>query len=193
VHPILFSFGAFTFAGHVWGPYNLNTYGLMMAMAFLVSVPLLAHDVAKILGPKVGLSSNEAFQRTVDLFVWIIPASLVGGRLFYVLENHAEFHGQWLDAFKIWQGGLVFYGGLVGAIVAALVWMRSQKWPVVLFLDIAAPYILLKLWAGWDAIWKAVAPASWIPCAVSCFRASVTGCPTFPLSCGSFTATWPSS
>jgi len=143
VHPILFSFGAFTFAGHVWGPYNLNTYGLMMALAFLCTVPLLARDTAKILGPKVGLSSNEAFQRTVDLFVWIIPASLIGGRLFYVLENHAEFQGQWLDALKIWQGGLVFYGGLVGAIAAAVVWMKHHKWPIALFIDIAAPYILL--------------------------------------------------
>jgi phosphatidylglycerol:prolipoprotein diacylglycerol transferase len=103
----------------------------------------LARDVARLLGPKVGLGSVDAFQKTWDLFAWVIPMSLVGGRIFYVLENHTEFQGQWLDAFKIWQGGLVFYGGLLGAIVAALVWMRSQGWPAVFFFDIAAPYILL--------------------------------------------------
>lgn len=143
MHPILCSFGPFHWGTWVWGPFTLNTYGLMIALAFAVNVPLLARDTGRWLGPRVGLKPTEAFQKTWDLFVWVIPASLVGGRLFYVLENHAEFHGQWLDAFKIWQGGLVFYGGLLGALLAAWFWMRREKWPVALFLDIAAPYVLL--------------------------------------------------
>jgi phosphatidylglycerol:prolipoprotein diacylglycerol transferase len=143
VHPILATFGPFHLLSRDWGPFNINSYGLMIALAFALSVPLLARDVARLLGPRIGLNPQDAFQKTWDMFAWVIPASLLGGRLFYVLENHKEFHGQWMDAFKLWEGGLVFYGGLLGAIVAAWYWMKSEKWHVALFIDIAAPYILL--------------------------------------------------
>jgi phosphatidylglycerol:prolipoprotein diacylglycerol transferase len=143
MHPILFTLPSFQFLSHEWGPFTLNSYGLMMALSFALSLPLLARDTGRLLAPKVGIRASEGFQKTWDMFVWVILSSLFGGRLFYVLENHEEFEGQWLDAFKLWQGGLVFYGGLLGALVAAWLWMRREKWPVVFFFDIAAPYILL--------------------------------------------------
>jgi len=159
MHPILFTLPSFQFLSHEWGPFTLNSYGLMMALSFALSLPLLARDTGRLLAPKVGIRASEGFQKTWDMFVWVILSSLFGGRLFYVLENHEEFEGQWLDAFKLWQGGLVFYGGLLGALVAAWLWMRREKWPVVFFFDIAAPYILLghAIARGWwttDAAWS---------------------------------------
>lgn len=51
--------------------------------------------------------------------------------------------GPWCDALAIWQGGLVYYGGLFGAILAALGWFKREKWPMAYSFDLVAPYILL--------------------------------------------------
>jgi len=143
MHPILFTIHPFTMFGRSFGPFELYTYGLMLALAFAVGLPLLAKDTGRFLAPRVGLTPEQGFNLTFDLFTWVIPFSLVGGRLFFVVENHTEFTGSWLEWFYIWEGGLVYYGGLVGAVLAALVWLHKNKWPIPLFLDLAAPYILL--------------------------------------------------
>src|SRR6185295_83742 len=143
MHPILWSFGPFTLAGHVIGPLRFYSYGLCLAIALGVSISLFARDVGKNLAPRIGLTYQQAFQRVFDLATWVIVFSLLGARLFYVLENHTEFTGKWLEAFEIWKGGLVFYGGLFGALLAAYFWIKNEKWPMATFFDLVAPYILL--------------------------------------------------
>jgi len=126
------------------GPLHFYSYGLCLALGLGLSIYLYAKDCGKYIAPKVGLGYQQAFQKAFDLGTWVIVSSILGARLFYVLENHAEFtNGHWLDAVKIWQGGLVFYGGLFGAIGAAVVWFRVEKWPVGFSFDLVAPYILL--------------------------------------------------
>lgn len=144
MHPILASLPAFTILGHVIGPVHFYSYGLCLATALGLSIYLYARDVGRLVAPRLGLTAEEGFQKTFDLGMWVIVCSLVGARVFYVLENHSEFeNGHWLDAVKIWQGGLVFYGGLFGAIAAGLVWFRAEKWPLQYCFDLVSPYILL--------------------------------------------------
>src|SRR5690242_2317023 len=132
MHPILFSFGPFTFFGHEWGPLRFYSYGLCLAVALAFSIYLFARDAGKYLAPPLKSSYDKVFQKTFDLAVWVILSSIVGARVFYVLENHAEFeNGHWLEAFFIWQGGLVYYGGLFGALAAGIAWVRQEKWPVL--------------------------------------------------------------
>src|ERR1019366_3919839 len=142
--PILLSLGPFTLFGHMVGPLHFYSYGLCLAVALGLSIYLYARDVGKNIAPRKGLTYQEGVQKTFDLGTWVIIASLIGARLFYALENYTEFqNGHWFDAFKIWQGGLVFYGGLFGAIVAAVIWFRIDKWPMSYSFDLVAPYILL--------------------------------------------------
>ncbi|HEY5039955.1 MAG TPA: prolipoprotein diacylglyceryl transferase [bacterium] len=134
MHPILFSLG----------PFHIYSYGLCLALAFVVSLSLLARDISRYIGPKMGLKPQQGFQLTFELGTWVILGSLLGARIFFVWENHFLFEGGlWLDAFKIWQGGLVFYGGLIGGVLTGIFWARKQKWPLAYLLDISAPYILL--------------------------------------------------
>src|SRR5581483_6356708 len=90
------------------GPLHFYSYGLCMAVALGLSIYLFARDAGTYIAPKVGLNFQQGFQKAFDLGVYVIICSLLGARLFYVMENHAELgNGNWLDAFKIWQGGLV--------------------------------------------------------------------------------------
>ncbi len=139
-----FSIPAFTLLGHVFGPIYFYTYGLCMAVALGFSIYLFAGDAGRFIAPKVGLTYQQGFQKAFDLGVYVIVCSLLGARIFYVLENHSEFgNGQWPDALKIWQGGLVFYGGLFGAVAVAWIWFKVEKWPMSYCFDLVAPYILL--------------------------------------------------
>jgi len=142
--PILLTLGPFNLFGHSFGPLHFYSYGLCLAVALGLSIYLYARDVGKYIAPKMGLTFQDGIQKTFDLGTWVIICSILGARIFYVMENHVEFqNGRWLDAFKVWQGGLVFYGGLFGALIAAFVWMRKEKWPLDYSFDLVAPYILL--------------------------------------------------
>ncbi len=143
MYPILLSLGPFSFAGHVWGPLHFYSYGLCLALALGISITLFAYDAKRNLAGKVKLNPELVFQKVFDLAVGVIFASLVGARLFFVLENHQEFTAKWWEAFYIWQGGLVYYGGLFGAVIAALVWFQHEKWPMAFSFDLVAPYISL--------------------------------------------------
>ena len=143
MHPILATWGPFLIFGHSFGPVRFYSYGFCLALALGVSITLFARDAGRKMAPKVGLSYDQCFQKVFDLAMWVVVFSIIGARIFYALENHDEFKGHWLDAFKVWQGGLVFYGGLFGAVIAAFFWFRAEKWPFALSFDLVAPYILL--------------------------------------------------
>ena len=114
MHPILYSFGVFHLFGLTLGPVELYSYGLCLALALGLSITLFARDAGQYIAPKVRLTRAEAFQRVFDLAVWVILSSIAGARLFYALENYQEFEGHWIEIFFVWQGGLVYYGGLFG-------------------------------------------------------------------------------
>jgi phosphatidylglycerol:prolipoprotein diacylglycerol transferase len=144
VYPILFTLDySFSVWGHVFGPFHFYSYGLCLAVALGVCITLFAYDAKLNLSKRINLNPDITFQKVFDLAVWVIVFSLLGARLFYVLENHQEFEGKWLDSFKIYQGGLVYYGGLFGAILAALGWFKNEKWPMAYSFDLVAPYISL--------------------------------------------------
>jgi phosphatidylglycerol:prolipoprotein diacylglycerol transferase len=143
MHQYLWSSDVVTLFGHSFGPFHIYSFAVCLTLGLGVSIFLYARDAGKTIAPKVGLNYEQGFQKALDLGIWVIVCSLAGARLFYVLENHAEYAGKWLDAFKVWQGGIVFYGGLFGAVAATYFWFKIEKWPLAFSFDLAAPYILL--------------------------------------------------
>ncbi|SPD73739.1 Prolipoprotein diacylglyceryl transferase [uncultured Desulfobacterium sp.] len=102
MHPDLFSIG----------PVTLHTYGLFVALGFFVGLM-----VAKKLGEPAGLSRDQV----MDMGFIIILSAIIGSRVMYVLMNTSYYTRNPLDMFKIWQGGLVFSGGVL-AVVLTMVW-----------------------------------------------------------------------
>jgi len=86
--------------------------------------------------------STEAI---ADVTLWIMLGVIVGARTTYVVTYWKdEFAGQPLtEIFAIWHGGLVFYGGLVGAIIAGTIYLRWKKLPLWKIADVLAPSIAL--------------------------------------------------
>jgi phosphatidylglycerol---prolipoprotein diacylglyceryl transferase len=80
-----------------------------------------------------------------DVTLWIMLGTILGARAVYVATYWKdEFAGQPLsEIFAIWHGGLVFYGGLIGAIVAGAIYLCWKKLPLWKVADVLAPSIAL--------------------------------------------------
>jgi phosphatidylglycerol:prolipoprotein diacylglycerol transferase len=116
------------------GPLTLHTYGLLVATGFLLGIGWAAR-----LGGRDGMDP----QRIYDAGFWIVVAAVIGSRLIYVGVNYDYYLAHPLGVFKLWEGGLVFYGGLLGAIVATLFCVRRYKLDLWRFADVAAPGLAL--------------------------------------------------
>lgn len=66
------------------------------------------------------------------------PLAIIGARLYYVLFELDRYIDDPISVFYIWKGGLAIYGGIIGAILGALIYSRFKKIKVVKFMDIGA-------------------------------------------------------
>jgi len=100
------------------GPITLYTYGFFLALGFFIAI-LVAGREAK----RLGLSEGNFF----DLCFYILLAAIVGSRLLFVIVDPGPFLQNPLKIFAIWEGGLVFHGGLIAALATAFFLMRRYK------------------------------------------------------------------
>jgi len=124
MHPVLF---------HI-GPLNLYTYGLFVALGFMTAIWVSKKNAAPL-----GISS----QTITDIFFVILISALLGSRLLYVLINFDSFKNNLLDIFKIWNGGLVFFGGFLASVVTTAVYLKLKKFNIWKIADIIAPGVAL--------------------------------------------------
>jgi len=71
-----------------------------------------------------------------DILLWALPAAIVGARAYYVIFSAGEYDSV-LDMFKIWEGGLAIYGGVIGAMLVTVIYCRRHKLPLLMHFDIA--------------------------------------------------------
>jgi phosphatidylglycerol:prolipoprotein diacylglycerol transferase len=103
-----------------YGPLQIFTYGFFLALAFLSAIYLSAQE-----GKRLGLPPARFY----DLCFYIVMGALIGSRLLYVFLELPRFVTQPLKIFAIWEGGLVFHGGLVMALAVAFYYMRRHNLP----------------------------------------------------------------
>jgi len=121
------------------GPLTLPTFGLMVAMALLVSAYVLQADFER---RRPQLVQIFGYRRQKDEGFLIIGiagiAGLAGARLYHVLESPAEFFADpWPQLFS--RFGFAWFGGFLGGFVALIILARHFRVPVLQFLDIASP------------------------------------------------------
>lgn len=131
-------------AFHV-GPLKVHWYGIMYLIGF-ISAWLLANYRAKHHPSWRGKWNNDLIS---DLIFYAALGVILGGRigymLFYDLPNFL-YHPFIL--FHVWDGGMSFHGGLIGVIVAMLIFAKRKKFPFLNVLDFIAPLVPIGLAAG---------------------------------------------
>ena len=79
-------------------------------------------------------------ETTLDLLLCGVPAAIVGARAYYVAFSWEAFaDGPWTKVFAVWEGGLAIYGGLIGALLAGMIYARATHQPFLRLTDLAAP------------------------------------------------------
>jgi phosphatidylglycerol:prolipoprotein diacylglycerol transferase len=138
-------------AGVLDGPLSLplHTYGLMIATGFVVAFALAQREARR---------RGQDAQRVGDLAFWIIVSALVGSRLYYIAVNAGEYvgPGAWVSAhgvriprvLAVWEGGLVFYGGFIGAALTAWWFMRRHGMRFLPYADTLIPSVAIGHFFG---------------------------------------------
>jgi phosphatidylglycerol:prolipoprotein diacylglycerol transferase len=117
-----------------WGPIVIHTYGFFVALAVLAALVLMRQAA-----PREGWSREDAS----DFVLGAALSGFLGARILYVLQHATYYTGSPLEIFRIWEGGLVFYGGLVGGLLFVGVFARRKRCPYWQATDFLMPYGLL--------------------------------------------------
>ncbi len=126
------------------GPLTFRAYGLMIAFGVLAAVWLAGKRFAER-----GYHPDHAS----GLAMWAVPAGLVGARLYHVVTDYQKFQGQWIDVFKIWEGGLGILGGIIAGVIAGAAYARKHDLPTDMVAGVVAPALPLAQaigrWGNW--------------------------------------------
>jgi phosphatidylglycerol---prolipoprotein diacylglyceryl transferase len=115
------------------GPFPVRSYGIALALSFLLGCGLALRRARAR-----GYSEDLMF----GLFFWIIAAAIVGARAHFVLAHPAFFVNP-VDAFRLWDGGLTLYGGLIAALLASWLYLARHRVPFLAMADICCPSLAL--------------------------------------------------
>ena len=130
MHPILFR----------WGNHLLYGYSALIYLGIV-----LGAGYAQWRGYRAGYRATQV----LDGALWALVGGLVGARLSYVLPNWADYAGRPLALLRLWGGGLVFQGGLLGGTMALLLYSLYAELPFARLADVAAPAVALAQGLGW--------------------------------------------
>jgi phosphatidylglycerol:prolipoprotein diacylglycerol transferase len=131
MYPILFQIGRFT----------LYAYGFFIVLGFAIATFLA---FLKIKGSNIKIS----FENVADLFFYTVLSALIGSRSLFVMINFDPYRQNPIQIFKIWEGGLVFYGGLLLAVMVAIGYMKWHQLPIWRLADLISPLVALGLSFG---------------------------------------------
>ena len=115
----------------LFGILPVRWYGLILVAAAAIAVWLTRRE-----------AHRRGFQddAVVDAVWWVAIAALIGGRALFVVQNELPTLADHpAHALMVWMGGLSFYGGLIGGLLALLVFARRRALPLLATLDVAAP------------------------------------------------------
>ncbi|MFO8061582.1 MAG: prolipoprotein diacylglyceryl transferase [bacterium] len=121
------------------GPFTLYSYGFMMAVAFISALLVSLYFANR---------ENMERARVIDFATWVIIGAVIGARLWFAIENFQYFRNDIIGIVRIWEGGMVFYGGFLGGVLAGYMYLKTNKYSIPLMADIIAPGFALGIALG---------------------------------------------
>jgi prolipoprotein diacylglyceryl transferase len=129
------------------GPFPLRGYAFCIIIGVFVAV---WH------GGRRWAERGGAAGTVADIAVWAVPFGLVGGRLYHVITDYQLYFGEgrnWVDAFKIWDGGLGIWGAVALGALGAWIGCRRRGIPLPAYADAVAPGVAfaqaIGRWGNW--------------------------------------------
>lgn len=116
------------------GPIEVHWYGVIIALGIYIAVTLADKE-----------ATRKGYRKDfiIDLVMWVLPIAFLGARLYYVVFNLDYYLAHPGEIIQIWNGGIAIYGGLLAGAATAYWFCKKEGVSFALFLDIAAPVVLL--------------------------------------------------
>jgi prolipoprotein diacylglyceryl transferase len=116
------------------GPLFFHAYGLAYVVAVTAAVAITVHRW-KAKGGERDL--------VYEVALFGFPAGIIGGRLYFLATSWNEVPPHWWGPFAVWKGGLGIWGGIAAGTLAGLWVLRRRGANIPVFLDAAAPALLV--------------------------------------------------
>lgn len=113
---------------------TIHWYGVIIAFGFLLAV---------LLGGRMAYKWKMSLDKMLDVLIYGTFGGIIGARLYYVAFEWSHYKDNLLDIFKVWEGGLAIYGGLIGAVLAAVIICHFNKLNFWNLLDLGAMGFLI--------------------------------------------------
>ncbi|MFH1812459.1 MAG: prolipoprotein diacylglyceryl transferase [Pseudomonadota bacterium] len=132
MHPVLFRIPIVD--------WPLHTYGVLIALGFVMGIFVATREARR---------QGEYEDEALDFAFWALVGGLVGARVYFIAVNWHQYFVtnpwvtvEWLPfripaILAVWQGGLVFYGGALGGVIAFLIYAYRHKLHLGKFADLA--------------------------------------------------------
>ncbi len=118
---------------------ELNSYGLLLAIAFLLGIQIFVSRARARGVPEEPMQT---------LSLWLLVLAIVGARALFVVTHWADYASDPLAILRLWEGGLILYGGYVFAIAGGILYLRRRGIRVWRVGDAAAPSMALGIGIG---------------------------------------------
>ncbi len=106
---------------------NIYFYGVFIGLGFLLGILYCSKKARDF-----GIKEDDVY----DCMLWLIPLSVIGARLYFVLFKLEDYIRDPAEIFAIWNGGLAIYGGVIAGVLVIFFLCRHKKIPVGAFLDL---------------------------------------------------------
>ncbi|MBI5905392.1 MAG: prolipoprotein diacylglyceryl transferase [Deltaproteobacteria bacterium] len=121
------------------GSVKIYSYGVFVAAGFLAALWVSGLEIARR-----GMDREKFY----DMGFWVVLSAIAGARLFHVLVYWRQYAASPSEILKLWNGGLVFYGGFLAAMAACVVFLRRNRIPFLPVADASSIGIPLGLAFG---------------------------------------------
>lgn len=113
---------------------DIAWYGILIALGVLAGYCLAAC---------IAVKTNQKKELYLDFLIYALIVSVIGARVYYVIFSWDQYKDNLLQIFNIRNGGLAIYGGVIGAVVTAIVFTKRRKYSFWLLVDTAIPGLAL--------------------------------------------------
>ena len=127
--------------------FTINVFGMELTLRWYGVIVMIGVVVGALIVERELKRRGENGDRIWDALIWVLPAGIIGARLWYVLNASLGGNRTYLDnpasIFRVWEGGLHIFGGFLFGALALLFYLRRNNLDPWLFLDAAGPAALV--------------------------------------------------
>lgn len=116
------------------GPISIRWYAVLI---------LSGAVLATVLSNRLAKSKGFPDDFITDLLFYVLPIGILGARIYYVVFKWDIYQNDLLAIFKVWEGGLAIYGGLLAGLGVIYWYSKKYKANPIVVVDIIVPYVLL--------------------------------------------------